>query len=47
VHQQRLPGHRPERLGSTRPEPDTETGRDNEDRDVTARILLRGHVAVL
>ncbi len=34
-------------LGRARAEADTGTGGRNEDRDVTARIELRGHVAVL
>jgi hypothetical protein len=47
MHQERLAGQRAQRLRPTRAEPDSKTRRRNEDRDVTAQIEARGHVAVL
>jgi hypothetical protein len=47
VHEERLAGEQAQGLGATRAQAQTGTGRRNEDRDVTASIELRGHVAVL
>ncbi|BCB85605.1 hypothetical protein Psuf_029180 [Phytohabitans suffuscus] len=46
MHEQRLAAEQAESLGTAGTEPHSGAGRRNEDRDVTARIELRGHVAV-
>ena len=47
VDEQRIATEQPQRLGTARAQPDTGASRSNEDRDVTARVELRSHVAVL
>ncbi|GAA2696241.1 hypothetical protein Apa02nite_069150 [Actinoplanes palleronii] len=47
VHEQRLAVEQTQRLRATRTEPETGTSSRNDDRDVTASIKLRGHVAVV
>ncbi|GGQ43221.1 hypothetical protein GCM10010166_09410 [Couchioplanes caeruleus subsp. azureus] len=47
VDEEGFAGERAEGLGGSRPEAESGTRRRNEDRDVTASIQLRGHVAVL
>jgi hypothetical protein len=46
VHEQRLSAEVTQSLGTARAQPYSGTSRRNEDRDVTARVELRGHVAV-
>jgi len=47
VHEEGFPGEQAQGLGPARAEPQARAGRRNKDRDVTASIELRGHVAVL
>jgi hypothetical protein len=47
MHEERLAGEQAQGLRTAWAETEAGAGRRNEDRDVTASIELRGHVAVL